>query len=71
MELPILKGARHTLQDPRLKSLMVELSLTNQAEQREALQILKDAGWRLVSRGDSQGTPTERAANHFFERGAG
>lgn len=68
LEMSILRGARNTLSDPRLRSLMVEISITNECERADALQLLADCGWRLASRGESQGTDTERAANHFFER---
>lgn len=68
LELPILRGATQTLRDPRLRSLMVELSLTNKEENNSAIRLLAEAGWRLVNSGESQGSDTERAANHFFER---
>lgn len=71
LELPILEGARDTLRDPRLKSLIVELNLTTAGEHRQAVSLLEDAGFRLISRGEIQGTQVEKAANHLFERSNG
>jgi len=68
LELPILRGAARTLRDPRLRSLMIELSLSNQEENSEAMHLLAEAGWKLVARGEPQGAAGESAANHFFER---
>jgi FkbM family methyltransferase len=68
LELPILKGARETLQDTRLQSVLVELSVSREREQRNARALLEEAGFRFVSRGATQGTQTESAANHLFQR---
>jgi FkbM family methyltransferase len=67
-ELPILEGARAALRDPRLKSMMIELNITNAVEYQRALALLEAAGFRLSSRGDVQGQQDEKAANHLFER---
>lgn len=69
LELSILKGARKTLSDPLLRELMIELSVTNKCENKEAMELLAACGWKLVSRGQIQGR-IEQAANHFFERPA-
>lgn len=68
LEVPILDGAQKTIRDPRLRSLLVELNVTRESEYRNALQFLEDAGFRFVSRGVMQGTQTEPAANHIFQR---
>ena len=68
LEVPILEGARATLRDPRIKSLIVELNLNNAAEHERAVSILGDAGFLLVSKGEIQGNRMELAANHLFER---
>lgn len=70
LELPILQGATNTLRDKRLRSAMVELSVTNGEEREQAMRLLGNAGLAFVSQGDEQGTATERAANHLFERHA-
>jgi len=69
IELNILEGARTTLQDPRLISVLVELSLTHSDQQRRAASLLESAGFSFVTRGDSQGTEREKAANFIFARG--
>jgi len=68
LELPILQGARNTLRDPRLRSLMVELSLSNKEEGSRAVALLEESGFHFVSHGETQGTEVEKAANHLFER---
>ena len=65
LEPLILEGARMTLRDTRLRSLLVELS---NSECGNALQLLEEAGFRFVSRGATQGTQTDLAANHLFQR---
>jgi FkbM family methyltransferase len=71
LELPILEGARVTLRDARLRSILVELSVTRESERRNAQLVLEEAGFRFVSRGAMQGTETESAANHLFQRAEG
>jgi FkbM family methyltransferase len=68
LELPILMGAQTTLRDPRLRSLIVELSVSDKEEYAQSLAFLEDAGFSLVSQGGTQGTQTERAANHLLEK---
>lgn len=68
LEMQILNGARKTLSDQRLGSLVTELSLTRETEKQEAFQLLEACGWRLASRGERQGSDSAQAANHFFER---
>jgi len=68
LEWPILQGAMATLRDPRLKAVMVELSISNSDESAAAVQFLGAAGFRLESRGEEQGNAEESAANHLFVR---
>jgi FkbM family methyltransferase len=70
LEPRILEGARVTLRDTRLRSLLVELSISRESECHNALLLLEEAGFRFVSRGATQGTQTESAANHLFQRAA-
>jgi FkbM family methyltransferase len=71
LEWPILQGAARMLRDPRLRSVIAELTLTNDGEREAAIALLEDAGLKLVSRGDLQATGTEKAANHLFQRASG
>jgi FkbM family methyltransferase len=68
LELAIIEGARQTLADTRLRSVMLELSLSNESERTLGMKVMDEAGLRYVSHGESQGTDTERAANHLFIR---
>jgi FkbM family methyltransferase len=68
LEPRILEGARVTLQDTRLRSVLVELVLGQESENRSTLSLLGDAGFHFVSRGPTQGTKTESAANHLFQK---
>ena len=68
LELPILAGARSTLRDPRMRSVLVELSLNRQDEHETAVQVLEEAGFSFVSRGAKQENSNESAANHVFEK---
>jgi FkbM family methyltransferase len=68
LEVSILDGAQKTIRDPRLRSLLVELNVSQESEYRNALHFLEDAGFRFVSRGVTQGTQTEPASNHIFQR---
>ena len=70
LELPILEGARETLHDPRLHSVLVELSISRRDESSSALAVLEEAGFQFISRGATQGTESESAANHLFQRSA-
>lgn len=71
LEWSILQGARKTLHDSRLRSLLVELSLSNQDERGEAISYLQDCGFTLTSIGEGQATEAGVGANHLFVRGAG
>ena len=66
LELPILRGARVTLSDARLRSAMVEISLTHESERAASLQLMRDCGFTLASQGAVQGMAGEQAANHLF-----
>jgi FkbM family methyltransferase len=68
LEWPILQGARNTLCDRRLKSVMAELPLSDEDERNRAIRCLSDAGLDLLSVGEAQESGGERAANHFFSR---
>jgi FkbM family methyltransferase len=68
LELAILSGARATLLDSRLQSVLVELSLTEEEETRRAVSILGEAGFEFRLRGETQGTGLHKAANHHFQR---
>lgn len=68
LEVEILRGAKKTLQDQRLKSLLVELNQTDHAEYDCAMTLLQGAGLTLVSRGEIQGTESQVASNHVFKR---
>ena len=68
LELNILKGARVTLRDERIRSLIVEISVSQENDFGVALSQLEEAGFRFVSKGAIQGTSADSAANHLFER---
>jgi len=68
LEWPILHGAKQTLRDPRLQSIMVELPISDGTERDRAIAWLSDVGFELVSCGSIQESGGESAANHFFER---
>lgn len=68
LELSILKGAQATLCDHRLRSLVVELGISDKEAYAEALAFLKDVGFSLVSQGRTQGTSVGQGANHLFEK---
>jgi FkbM family methyltransferase len=68
LEWPILQGARNTLCDRRLKSVMAELPLSDEDERNRAIRWLSDAGLDLLLVGEAQEIGGERAANHFFSR---
>lgn len=64
-ELDILHGARRTLRDPGLRSVMVELEPTSEAADR-GVAMLEEAGLGLVSV-HSHGAATE-TSNYLFVR---
>jgi FkbM family methyltransferase len=68
LEWSILEGARQTLRDPRLQSVMVELNVSDGVERDRAIAWLSDAGFELVSQGAIQTAGGEAAANHFFAK---
>lgn len=68
LEWPILQGATRLLRDKRLRSVIVELTVTDERERTAAVALLDDAGLKLVSRGEVQATGTEKAANYRFDR---
>jgi FkbM family methyltransferase len=68
LELAILAGARDTLKNPQLRSVLAELSLSRTSELNAALQLFEQAGLQLVGKGEPQGSDPEIGANHLFER---
>jgi len=70
LEWMILQGATKTLSDPRLRSAVIEISVSDRAANRQSLEFLKSCGLDFASRGETQGSETEKAANHLFVRRA-
>jgi FkbM family methyltransferase len=68
LEWQILQGSFHTLRDPRLQSVMAELTISDRAELDRVLGWMSDAGFDLVKCGDEQETGGVVGANHFFMR---
>jgi hypothetical protein len=68
LEPEILRGARKTLLNPRLNSLMIELNMSDEQEFAGVVGLLKESGFRFVSRGAIQRTQKEVCTNHLFER---
>jgi FkbM family methyltransferase len=68
LELAIVEGAHKTLRDPRLRSVMIELSLSDVKERMTGMAMMVEAGFRYVSHGEPQVVDTESAANHLFVR---
>ena len=68
LEWPILRGGDRTLAQPGVRSLMVELSLTNDGERTRAIEWVRARGLALESVGAPQGGGAEQAANHLFAR---
>lgn len=68
IERPILRGATRMLRDLRLKSLLVELSVEDEAERSEVISLLGDCGFALTSRGEAQIAPVGAGCNHIFSR---
>jgi FkbM family methyltransferase len=71
LELSILQGAAETLRDHRLRSIMVELSITDVEERTSGMALLSDAGFEFVSQGELQQAGDSVAANHLFARASG
>jgi FkbM family methyltransferase len=68
LELAILQGATNTLKNDRLRSVMVELTLTHDDERQRAIALLSASGLNFTSRGPEQRAGNEGAANHLFVR---
>ncbi len=68
LELAIVEGAVGTLRDPRLRSVMLELSLSNSEERNAGMRLMEAAGFRFVAHGEAQSSNNESAANHLFAR---
>src|SRR5262249_23914798 len=52
LEWQILQGARETLRDPRLRSVMIELPISEEAERDGAIVWMTGAGFDLTQRGE-------------------
>ncbi len=68
LEWPILQGGVRTLGHHTVRSVMVELSLSHDAERSRAVAWLENRGLTLASTGAPQGSGREQAANHLFVR---
>lgn len=68
IEWSILQGAESVLRDGRLKSLLVEMPISHNAEYSQMLLFLEDCGFELVSKGDVQTAGGEQGCNHVFFR---
>lgn len=68
LEWPMLRGGERTFAHPGVRSVMVELSLSHDAERNQAIEWLRGRGLMLVSTGAPQGSGGEQAANHLFAR---
>jgi FkbM family methyltransferase len=68
LEWLILQGAKQTLLDRRLQSIMAELPMSDEAERDRATAWLSEAGFELLLLGEIQESGGESAANHFFAR---
>jgi FkbM family methyltransferase len=68
LEWPILQGAKLTIRDQRLQSVMAELPVSDEIERDRAIAWLSNAGFDLVQRGEVQESGGASAANYFFAR---
>lgn len=71
IELPIVKGARRTLADPRLKSVSIELIETDEAQVAAVTEILEAAGLRFVHKKQNMAfstADTTDVLNFLFHR---
>jgi len=66
LEIDILSGATETIRDPRMRSIMVELSVDDDEERDGATALLTAAGFELASHGEIQESAGARGANHLF-----
>jgi FkbM family methyltransferase len=68
IELDILKGAHDTLQDRRLKSVLVELQQALPDQLQEAISLMEDAGFHIRSSQLLVDDPVDRSTNYIFAR---
>jgi FkbM family methyltransferase len=71
IEQKILIGARRTLADPRMRSVLVELNTAQGDEYRETLGLFSDAGFTLAvkeQRAPDDDAPLGALLNHIFVR---
>jgi FkbM family methyltransferase len=68
LETDILRGARDTLHCASLRSVLVELNWRGLAPSREAVELVKAAGFRLVAVGDISERERMKWQNYIFVR---
>lgn len=68
LEWPIMQGAEKSLRDPRLQSVLLELTVSDATESAQAMDLFKDCGFELLSRGEPQTAGGEEGRNHIFAR---
>jgi FkbM family methyltransferase len=71
IEWPILQGAEKTLRDPRLRSLVAELTISDKEEYALTLAFLDECGFILASKGEIQTAAGEQGCNHVFVKAGG
>lgn len=68
IELPIFEGAERTLRDPRLRSVLAELTVSDEPELARTVAFLRGCGLELAGRGTIQTAGGQAGQNHVFER---
>ena len=68
LEADILRGARDTLRCASLRSVLVELNWQGLAPERETVELVKDAGFRLVAVGGVSQRERTKWQNYIFVR---
>lgn len=67
IEPRIVAGAKRTFSDPRLQSVLIEIT-ESRADHREITKQMKDCGLLPHSVGEPTIAPTGRTVNHIFSR---
>jgi FkbM family methyltransferase len=70
LETEILEGSRHTLSDPRLKSLLVEVDERDGSRPERIDAVLGEFGFRLVEVQGSPLAPNSASRNRIYRRAA-
>jgi len=68
LEAEILEGSRHTLSDPRLKSLLVEVDERDGSRPERIDAVLGEFGFRLVEVQGSPLAPNSASRNRIYRR---